>query len=77
MGEVAEETNPYSGQVMLRRLDVRKPERMWFEGTFESIESERVPAAYYVPAELRASIERLEAHGIRMERLNSNGRSAS
>ena len=69
MGEVAEETNPYSGQVMLRRLDVRKPERMWFEGTFESIESERVPAAYYVPAELRASIERLEAHGIRMERL--------
>ena len=69
MGDVAEEINPYSGQMMLRRLDVRKPEQMWLEGTFESIESERVPGAYYVPAELRAAIERLQAHGIRIERM--------
>jgi hypothetical protein len=55
---------------MFRRLDVRKAERMWHDGTFESIESERVPTAYYVPAELRVAIERLEAHGIRMERLS-------
>ena len=69
MGDVARETNPYSGQTILRRLDVRKPEQMWWEGTFESIESERVPQAYYIPAEFGAAIERLQAHGIRMERL--------
>ena len=70
MGDVAEETNPYSGQLMLRRLDVRQPEPMWFEGTFESIEAERVPSAYYVPAQLKTALERLQAHGIRMERLS-------
>ncbi len=70
MGEVQDEINPYSGQTMRKRVDVRKPERMWLEGTFEAVESERVPAAYYVPAELRAAIERLQAHGILMERLN-------
>ena len=69
MGDVAEETNPYSGHVILRRLDVRKPEQMWLEATFESIESERVPSAYYVPAQLKTALERLRAHGIRMEQL--------
>ena len=69
MGDVAEETNPYSGQVILRRLDVRKPEQMWLEATFESIEAERVPSAYYVPAQLKTALERLQAHGIRMEQL--------
>jgi hypothetical protein len=69
MGDVAEETNPYSGQVMLRRLDVRRPEAMWLEAAFEATELERVPEAYYVPAELRTAVERLQAHGIRMERL--------
>jgi hypothetical protein len=71
MGAVDEEIHPYSGQVMLRRLDVRQPELMWLEGTFESSESERAPAAYYVPAELRSVIDRLQAHGIRIERLNA------
>jgi hypothetical protein len=70
MGDVKQETNPYSGQTILRRLDVRKPEQMWLDGTFESTESERVPDAYYVPAELRSTIERLQTHGIRMERLS-------
>jgi len=69
MGEAAEEINPYSGQRMLRRLDVRKPEPMWLEATFESTESERVPSAYYIPAALTVAIERLRAHGIRLERL--------
>ncbi len=55
---------------MLRRLDVRKPEPMWLETTFESAESERVPSAYYVPASLTAALERLRAHGIRMDRLS-------
>src|SRR5262249_56904182 len=70
MGDTAEEVNPFTGQTMLRRLDVRKPERMWLENSFESTESERVPSAYYIPAALTAVIERLRAHGIRFERLD-------
>ena len=69
MGETADEINPYSGRVMYRRLNVRRPERMWEFATFESTESERVPATYYVPAELREAVERLQAHGVRLERL--------
>ena len=70
MGETTEEFNPFSGERMLRRLDVRKPEQMWLETTFESTESERAPAAYYIPPSLIFVIERLRAHGIRMERLD-------
>ena len=69
MGDVRKETNPYSGQVMLRRLDVRKPEQMWLEATFESTESESVPSAYYVPAGLTSIIDRLQTHGIHLEQL--------
>jgi hypothetical protein len=69
MGEVEQISNPNSGQMMLHRLDVRTPEPMWLEATFESTETERVPSVYYVPAELGAVIERLQAHGIRMDRL--------
>jgi len=69
MGDTADEVNPFSGQRMLRRLDVRKPEPMWIEDTFESTESERVPTAYYIPATLTDAIERLQAHGIRLEKL--------
>jgi hypothetical protein len=70
MGDTAEEVNPFSGQTMLRRLDVRKPEQMWLENTFESTESERVPSAYYIAAGLTGAIERLRAHGIRLETLD-------
>jgi hypothetical protein len=70
MGDTMEEVNPYSGQTMLRRLDVRRPEQMWLENTFESTESERVPSAYYIPAALAPTLERLRAHGIRLERLD-------
>jgi hypothetical protein len=69
MGETTDEINPYSGERMLRRLDVRKPEQMWLETSFELAESERVPSSYYVPATLTSAIERLQAHGIRLERL--------
>jgi Zinc carboxypeptidase len=65
MGETVDEVNPYSGRTMFRRLDVRKPERMWEFASFESTESERVPSAYFIPAELRAAVERLRAHGVR------------
>ena len=70
IGETADETNPFSGERMLRRLDVRKPEQMWLQTTFESTESERVPSAYYVPASLGSVVERLRSHGIRLERLD-------
>jgi hypothetical protein len=70
MGDTVEEVNPFSGRMMLRRLDVRTPEQMWLEDTFESTESERVPSAYYIPAALKTAIERLRAHGIRVEMLN-------
>ena len=64
MGATAQEVNPLSGRVMERRLDVRTPERMWEYATFESVETERVPSAYYLPQELRAAVEHLQAHGI-------------
>jgi hypothetical protein len=69
MGDVEQVVNPNSGQMMLHRLDVKTPEPMWLEATFESTEAERVPTAYFVPAELKSVIERLQAHGIRMDRL--------
>jgi len=68
MGDVEEDVNPFSGRVMHKRIDVRKPERMWEEVTFEATETERVPTAYYVPAEEKVAIERLRAHGITLER---------
>ena len=64
MGDVEEEVNPYSGRIMHKRLDVRKPEPMWDETTFASTDSERVPAAYIVPASEKAVLERLRAHGV-------------
>lgn len=70
MGDVEEDVNPYSGRVMHRRLDVRRPERMWEEAAFESTETERVPAAYYVPAEEKVAVERLRAHGITLDRVD-------
>jgi hypothetical protein len=64
MGEVAEERNPYSGQMMFRRVDVKRPEQMYEMGTFKATDSERVPVAYFVPPNLRTVIDRLQAHGI-------------
>ena len=64
MGEVTEEQNPFSGQMMFRRLDVRKPETMIDMGTFTGTDTERVPAAYFVPPNLRTVIDRIQAHGI-------------
>jgi hypothetical protein len=42
---------------------------MWEYGTFSATDTERVPAAYYVPPQLGAVIDRLAAHGVRGERL--------
>lgn len=69
LGEVAEERHPYTGHPMLRRLDVQRPERMQVFGRFEGTETAAVPRAYLVPAELAPVLDRLRAHGIRVEAL--------
>jgi hypothetical protein len=69
IGEVVEERNPYSGEPMRRRLDVRRPERMPEFGTFGPTETERVPAMYVVPADLKDVLDVLTDHGIVWDRL--------
>ncbi|MGD9902176.1 MAG: M14 family metallopeptidase [Vicinamibacterales bacterium] len=69
MGGVEEEVNPYSGRLMHKRTNARTPEQMADETTFASTDRERVPAAYYVPAEQKAAVELLRAHGITLERV--------
>ncbi|UCC72830.1 MAG: succinylglutamate desuccinylase/aspartoacylase family protein [Gemmatimonadota bacterium] len=69
MGDVVQERNPYSGEPMFRRLDVRRPEAMPEFGTFRPTETELVPAAYLVPGELTKALNVLSDHGIRWEEL--------
>lgn len=69
LGEVEEERHPYTGEPMLRRLDVVRPERMPVYGAFRATETERVPAAYLIPVDLGEVIGRLEVHGVRFEPL--------
>ncbi len=71
MGGVEEEVNPYSGRVIHKRSNARTPEQMADETTFASTDQERVPAAYIVPAEQKAAVELLRAHGITLERIAS------
>ena len=49
MGEVVEETNPFTGAIMLRRTDTQVPTPMHDMGTFLPTEWERVPGAYFIP----------------------------
>jgi hypothetical protein len=71
MGEVDEERNPGTGLPILRRRDVEVPTRMYEYGTFAATETEVAPEAYYVLPDARVVIERLEAHGVRTERLSA------
>jgi len=71
MGEVVEERNPFTGEVILRRTDDQTPTEMYEFGTFQPTERERVPAAYYVPPGLQAVQELLVAHGIRFEMMEA------
>lgn len=70
LGEVVEERNPFTGQVMLRRLDVQRPLRMPEFGAFRSTETERVPLAYLIPPTLVQALERVAAHGIELSALD-------
>ncbi|MFQ5746917.1 MAG: M14 family zinc carboxypeptidase [Gemmatimonadota bacterium] len=65
LGEVEDLRNPYTGERMLGRLDVRRPERMPEFVAFEPVESARAPAAYLVPQKLGGVLALLEAHGVR------------
>jgi hypothetical protein len=71
MGDASEVVNPYSGERMLRRLDVSTPDPMWEYGTYTPTETERVPAAYLIPPDLTEVLARLEAHGVRTTTLPS------
>ncbi len=68
MGEVDEERNPFTGQMMRRRRDVTIPTRMYEYGTFRPTETAVAPEAYYVLPEAEGAIERLEAHGVAVVR---------
>lgn len=68
MGEVSEERNPYSGEVIWLRKDVVRPETMPLFIDYEANATERVPAAWLVPDTMRDVADRLRAHGIRFER---------
>ena len=65
LGDVAREHHPYTGEPILRRTDVKRPERMPEWISFAPSESERLPAAYLLPPALEGAIERLQAHGVR------------
>ena len=67
MGAVVEETHPLTGRPLLLRADTQYVEPMYEYGTFAPTLSERVPAAYLIPAELQDILIRLEAHGIALE----------
>ncbi len=67
--ELTTEKNPYTGQMMRRRLDVRRPEKMYQYISFEASETTIAPRVYFVPA-LRFAQDRLEVHGITFSKLD-------
>lgn len=69
MGEVAEERHPYTGQTILRRLDVVTPTLMREYGTFEGTDIETVPVEYLIPMNVTPAIDRMLAHGIAIEEM--------
>lgn len=69
LGEVRETRNPYSGEPMRERLEVRRVERMPDYTTFGASETTVAPAAYLVPPSEGETIDRLRAHGIQLWRL--------
>jgi hypothetical protein len=74
MGEVEEEANPYSDRTILRRLDVVNRQQMYEYISFEPSETERVPAAYFIPPEATLALERLHDHGVRSTTLTRDTR---
>jgi len=71
LGEVIREANPYSGDTIWRRADVKKPEMMWEAGTFKGTHFRAAPRAYFIPPEVVASapMRVLEQHGLKIRTL--------
>ena len=67
MGEVAQERHPYTGETILRRLDVVTPTPMREYGSFEGTVFGTVPQAYVIPANIAPAIDRMLAHGVELE----------
>jgi hypothetical protein len=74
MGEVDQERNPYSGEIILRRRNLTRVEAMDEYGKFTATEEERVPSAYFVPADLTELLEKLAAHGVQSFPLGHDAR---
>ncbi len=72
MGAVEEVKHPYSGATLRQRLDVREAETMHEYGRFEPTETSTAPRAYLIPPDLRATIDRLDVHGIRYRTLQTD-----
>lgn len=71
MGAVDEVRNPYTGALMYRRRNEVSVEKMPDYGAFRATEVAAAPAAYAIPGEFTAVIERLEAHGVHIARLDA------
>jgi len=69
MGEVSEERNPYSGEVVWLRKEVVRPETMPLFIDYQADATEIVPPAWLVPDSMSDVADRLRAHGIRFERV--------
>ena len=66
MGEVTAERHPYTGERMLRRLPAQRPDTMRDCTSFRGTETSRVPAVWFLPADLESAVDRLAAHGVKM-----------
>jgi len=69
MGETENVLNPYTGRYVSNRLNVVNPVMMFEAGTFDASAEETVPAAYFVPADQRDVLIKLQVHGIQAEPL--------
>ncbi len=67
MGATVEEAHPFTGRPLLLRADTQFVVPMYEYGTFMPTLSERVPAAYLIPAELEDVLTRLAAHGVMLD----------
>lgn len=74
MGQMEPRLSQFSGREYLARTDSVRPERMRDYTTFAATELERVPAAYYVPAELDGVANLLTLHGVRVVPLETDRR---
>lgn len=67
MGAVEEEAHPWTGETILRRTDEVRERAMPAFVAFMGTEDEVVPAAYLIPRQIAPVVERLRAHGVRLE----------